>query len=108
MNPDTNKFEKLEKGLFGDANLTRPDGSPVPKDWSIFTVGEEVTIKDYTFKVAYIGESVILFEPVGPRVLDNDSEVPYYGWLKPLPDEDRSPTQAQRREWRRRIAAKYP
>ena len=95
MNPDTNKFEKLVHGS------VRPDGSPVPEHWSIFTVGEEVTIKDYTFKVAYIGESAILFEPVGPRVLDNDSEVPYYGWLEPLPDEDSSPTQAQRREWRR-------
>lgn len=46
--------------------LLRPDGTPVPKHWSIFRVGENVVIKDYTFKVAYIGEGNILFEPVGP------------------------------------------
>lgn len=46
--------------------LLRPDGTPVPKHWSTFQVGENVVIKDYTFKVAYIGESNILFEPVGP------------------------------------------
>lgn len=139
MNPDTNKFEKLEeKGLFG---LIRPDGSPVPKHWSIFTMGEEVTIKDYLFRVAYIGESAILFEPVGPQVLANDeekemvtqscprcgctefvcaacgSELTYYTatsdpfhqpWKAktPEPNEDNKPTKAQRREWRRRIAAK--
>ena len=50
--------------------LLRPDGSPVPKHWSIFTVGEQVVIKNYTFKVAYIGETAILFEPVGPILLN--------------------------------------
>jgi hypothetical protein len=106
MNPDTNKFEKLDyakiekdiqdrleiktvndeerkehanflqelvhqagTGRFKrDAlnTLLRPDGTPVPKHWSVFRVGENVVIKEYTFKVAYIGESNILFEPVGP------------------------------------------
>lgn len=81
MNPETNKFEplqpgesKLEKaiaklgGKIADyhAGLLRPDGSPVPIHWSVFKIGELVTIKDYTFRVAYIGESNILFEPVKP------------------------------------------
>lgn len=80
MSPDTNKFEKLtERPSLKDIflqnephTLLRPDGSPCPKHWSVFQVGEDVVIKDYTFKVAYIGETAILFEPVGP-VMVNDS-----------------------------------
>jgi len=92
MNPDTNRFEMLvtesqKKSLaeaiqenqdrFAEqavAKLMRPDGTPVPKHWSVFRVGEKVVIKDYTFKVAYIGESNILFEPVGPVVIGEASE----------------------------------
>ena len=87
MNPETNRFEQLseeredetvthrqnreamERMLKGHSRLVRPDGSPVPAHWPVFTVGEQVVIKDYTFKVAYIGETSILFEPVGPVVL---------------------------------------
>jgi len=76
MNPETNRFEPLHEEFderFGklakEAALLRPDGTPVPKHWSIFTVGEEVVIKDYTFKVAYVGETSILFEPVGLPVI---------------------------------------
>lgn len=85
MNPDTNKFEKLftPKDIitkFKDEQLlkhiktleehlsplilVRADGTPVPQHWSIFTIGELVIIKNYTFKVVHIGESYILFEPV--------------------------------------------
>lgn len=82
MNPGSNKFEpvsidktlkeqlkKSTEGLQEQVALLCPDGSPVPKHWSVFTVGELVVIKDYTFKVAYIGESAILFEPVRPTVI---------------------------------------
>lgn len=98
MNPDTNKFEELREQMdeprrnqnqeaarrlqkltqdvkqlqtapIPPGELLRPNGSPVPKTWSIFQVGEHVVIKDYTFKVAYISETNILFEPVGPVVL---------------------------------------
>ena len=77
MNPETNKLEvlnevpndklndelnKLSEGL----TLIRPNGEPIPKHWSIFTVGELIVIKDYTFRVAYINESTIVFEPVKP------------------------------------------
>ena len=75
MNPETNKFEKLHAQSLKEAlqnELCRPDGTPVPKTWTIFTVGELVVIKDYTFKVAYIGESNILFEPVEPVVIKID------------------------------------
>jgi len=45
--------------------LVLPDGKPVPSHWAIFTVGEDVVIKGYTFRVAYVGETSLLFEPVG-------------------------------------------
>lgn len=93
MNPETNKFEiltegkptidQLEKAIkAGDLSvlpstglvLLRPDGSLVPKSWTVFKIGELVVIKDYTFRVAYIGESNILFEPVK---LEGPMEAPY-------------------------------
>jgi len=76
MNPETNRFEPLkpevieafEKRLedLGKARLLRPNGEPVPSHWTQFHLDELVVIKGYTFKVKYIGESAILFEPVGP------------------------------------------
>jgi hypothetical protein len=92
MNPDTNRFEELITGeekealekLKGEfdklgaiesmesAHLLRPNGEPVPKHWSVFKVGEDIVIKNYTFRVAYIGETSILFEPVGPVVVNHD------------------------------------
>ncbi len=79
MNPETNKFEKLELddnylkdkieslGEQFEKKLIRPDGTPVPDTWMVFLVGELVEIKNYTFRVAYIGESNILFEPIKPE-----------------------------------------
>jgi hypothetical protein len=89
MNPETNKFEFLrdqneEPGPADTANLGllrkmvqqqttlfRPNGEPVPQHWVTFQLGEELVIKDYTFKVAYIGETSILFEPVGIPVMES-------------------------------------
>lgn len=95
MNPETNKFELLrpdtdqnedpgpedigrlqrmvqrlkESDKIGPRQTTtallRPNGDPVPQHWTQFQIGEHVAIKDYTFRVAYIGETSILFEPVG-------------------------------------------
>ena len=80
MNPDTNKFEELRAFMKEELQLKnkidmmngkipgelyRPNGEPVPKHWSIFSVGENYVINNYTFKCAYIGETSILFEPVG-------------------------------------------
>jgi hypothetical protein len=93
MNPETNRFEPLteqeeetrknqtkemERRLrqmvqgakVDPGTLFRPNGEPVPKHWSVFTAGEHVVIKNYTFKVAYVGETSILFEPVGPVALE--------------------------------------
>lgn len=73
MNPTTNKFEQLvyekmckEMGMEPVSGLLLPDGTPVPKTWSIFREGENVIVKDYTFKVVRIGESYLVLEPVGP------------------------------------------
>lgn len=72
MNPDTNKLEPLTEDfnikVEAPGRLLRPDGSEVPSHWSVFQVGEQVVVKDYTFKVAYIGEGTLLLEPVAPVV----------------------------------------
>jgi hypothetical protein len=89
MNPETNKFEHLEfetdsenealgkmlEGAYGE--LFRPNGKRVPKHWSVFSVGKNYEINGYTFKCAYIGETSILFEPVGPVVIGQDSLSPH-------------------------------
>jgi hypothetical protein len=91
MNPVSNRFESLFRELFrpGEgtstgpardvtqdvsqlpqlATLLRPNGEPVPQHWTQFHIDEVVTIKNYTFRVAYIGETAILFEPVGPVII---------------------------------------
>lgn len=91
MNPTTNKFEPLheqepDRNTDGEAQrrlkqrvkkidpallgvLLRPNGEPVPDHWIQFQVGEQVVVKGYTFKVAYIGESTLLLEPVGPVIV---------------------------------------
>lgn len=58
-----------KQGEAAATTLFRPDGQPVPETWTQFALGETVVIKGYTFKVAYIGETSILFEPLGPVTL---------------------------------------
>jgi hypothetical protein len=89
MNPDSNKFEELREATSEEValakrleryrdieslGLVRPDGTPVPKHWSVFMLGERVVVKDYTFKVGYIGESVLLLEPLGPVLVGQEPE----------------------------------
>ena len=82
MNPDTNKFEEILEATDEQKQLlkkmtsavenfqfVRQDGSPVPVTWSTFQIGEEVAIKGYMFRVGYVGETSILFEPVGPVII---------------------------------------
>lgn len=106
MNPETNRFEHLHEATEGESTehrrnrealqrmltnggkLLRPDGSPVPAHWPVFSVGEHVVIKDYTFKVAYIGEGSILCEPVGPLLVGEPRPASLNG---PAPDPDPSP-----------------
>jgi len=62
MNPETGRIEPLT--VTAENTLLRPDGTPVPKHWSVFVVDELVTIKDTTFRVAHIGEKHLLLEPL--------------------------------------------
>jgi hypothetical protein len=86
MNPDTGQFERLQQrheeqlkalehrfsrlhprlSAEQRSSLIRPDGSPVPDHWAVFTVGELVTLKNNTFRVAYMNEGTLLLEPVKP------------------------------------------
>jgi hypothetical protein len=52
--------------------LVKPNGSLIPEHWMMFKVGEIVTIKNYTFKVAYTNESTLLLEPTGPVLVGKD------------------------------------
>lgn len=92
MNPHTNKFEALTEAFLEDemkhaeikhvdslkdslcSALVRPDGSPVPSSWTVLAVGELVDVKGYTFKVAHIGESHLLLEPVGIPEIEGTPE----------------------------------
>lgn len=99
VNPDTNRFESLSGApdsivdalnqeqnslrkkafeqfaeLVEEKRILRPDGTPVPKHWATFCVGEQIVIKNYTFKVGYIGESTLLLEPVGPVMLEREEK----------------------------------
>ena len=85
MNPETNHFEpltaasadlenKLRQQLGDTTRLLRPDGSPVPDHWTQFHDNEHVVIKGYTFKVRAVGETYILFEPVGPTLISGEIE----------------------------------
>lgn len=88
MNPESNKFEHLVpvvdptiealrkklaemQSAATASGLVRPDGSPVPTTWtwSVFTEGEIVVINNYRFRIAHIGESYAVVEPVGPVVV---------------------------------------
>jgi len=84
MNPDTNEFEPLrdaaqqssltkalqeEVERHASGTLLRPNGEPVPKHWSVFTVGERLVVKDYTFEVVDISKDRILLKPIGLPVI---------------------------------------
>jgi hypothetical protein len=82
MNPFTNQFEGLhdytskmdEAAADGLKSLLRPDGTPVPKHWSIFRVNEIYEINGYMFKCKYIGDTSILFEPHGPIIIGENQD----------------------------------
>lgn len=61
---------KLGNIVFFD-KLFRADGTLVPAHWSGFREGEDVIIKNYTFKVKTVGESYLLLEPMGPIIIEN-------------------------------------
>lgn len=84
MNPDTNRMEPVYAATDEHAEslltalektkgqLYRADGSTVPEHWSVFTIGEVITANGYMFRVAYMGETSLLLEPVGPAVTERE------------------------------------
>ena len=54
--------------------LLKPNGEPVPKHQLILKEGEEIVIKDYTYKVAHVGESYLVIEPIGPIIIGENNE----------------------------------
>jgi hypothetical protein len=91
MNPETNRFEPLTESEEEERKnqtqeierrlrqlqrsaLVRPDGSPVPDHWGVYTEGELIEIKNHTFKVVHIGEAYLVLEPVGPVVVGQSDE----------------------------------
>ena len=84
MNPDTGKFESLHEEINKIQNsalvewkkrVLRPNGDEVPNHWSVFEIDELIVIKNYTFRVKYIGETSILFEPLSPEeILEREKE----------------------------------
>lgn len=77
MNPETNSFEQLNRDFdqlkrLGESRLVRPNGEPVPAHWPVFEQGELVVLKDYTFKVGYIGEKCLVLEPAGIVEVNHD------------------------------------
>lgn len=69
MNPETNQFEEVFQEKTDYAKLVdilvRRDGSPVPKEYPVFKIGEEFILKGYKFKVARIDKDELVFTPVG-------------------------------------------
>lgn len=53
MNPDTNRFEAL------------PLGQQAPEGWIEFAIGEEVTVKNYRFKIKRVSAQRLVLEPIG-------------------------------------------
>ena len=57
--------EFLSKFDDGEIKVYNADGTEVPKHTLSFKLGETVYIKDQSFKVVCIGESYLVFEPLG-------------------------------------------
>jgi hypothetical protein len=84
MNPDKNKLEPIytseqiqkhfeecckhaekQRSYLVPGQLYKADGSPVPEYWPIFDIGETVVLKNYSFRIEYIGEETMLLKPLG-------------------------------------------
>ena len=84
LNEETNKFEvarqptiaELDKLMDTHGNiLIRPDGSVVPETWLVFKEQELVVVKDHTFRVAHIGETYLVIEPVDKVIMKTPGKV---------------------------------
>ncbi len=69
INPDVDLSDDLDSFLskFDDHGIKvyNADGVEVPKHTLSFKLGETVYIKDQSFKVTCVGETYLVFEPIG-------------------------------------------
>lgn len=56
----------LETQIAGIPVIVKPDGKPFPHHKSILKEGDWIPIKGQSFRVAYVGETSVLLEPMGP------------------------------------------
>lgn len=64
MNPDTGEFVPVEMvvtTLVPIEEATAP--TPIPKNWPIFTTGEEFELKDVPFELVRINDSTLVLRP---------------------------------------------
>ena len=67
--------ENIKKGKMVHPDFVKPDGSPIPKEAIIFKVGELIDIKGYTYRLVYLNEKTLIFEPVKPEdILPGDGK----------------------------------
>lgn len=83
LNEETNKFEMVKKPTIEELErlidkhkniLIRPDGSVVPDTWLVFKEDELVVVKDHTFRIAHIGETYVVIEPVSKKINTSSPE----------------------------------
>jgi len=63
MDPDSGKFVPLEEDDEGTI-VKKETGEPVPSDWPVFTIGEEITLRGHVFRVDTIGNDKLLLESI--------------------------------------------
>lgn len=57
-------------------HLIKPNGTPISHHLTNFRVDEQVVIKDYTYRVACVGDGYLVVEPVGPVILGQNKSEP--------------------------------
>lgn len=58
-------IEMLTKNGIFNSSLVNIDGEPIPAHWPLFQIGEQIVIKNYTFRIGYINKNTIVLEPIG-------------------------------------------
>jgi hypothetical protein len=68
------KCARLLLGLAG--KLSRPNGVPVLFTWGLFQEGKTIVVEDYTFKIAHIGGTYLVLEPIGSALIEGTKKMP--------------------------------
>jgi hypothetical protein len=68
-----NRF-RFFAGAVPNTILTIDKIAAPPRHLTNFRVDEQVVIKDYTYRVACVGEGYLVVEPMGPVIIGKDTE----------------------------------